>query len=293
MATAMILLVGEQPAPNLLPARRVNPDVTVLVHTEHTRQRAENLSTILQANTHCLLCPVVPYDITGVYDGLRGFLRDHVPGHALTFNLTGGTKPMALAAYRLAEAGEAPFLYFQTEGNRSRLYRYGFDDAAISLLEMEEISEALTLDDYLRSYLGGYETGEPRHALEHDVRAVLQAIPDLEVLWSLRPQGLGALEVDFAVRLGNQVGVGEVKTAGSKSGIDQITAVATQRYLGTYVKKFLVSGKAMHRNNKDLAEAYEIHVVELVSYDESSTLSGADRRRLKQVLLARMGGRRS
>lgn len=290
MKTATILLVGEQPAPNLLPTRRLAPDVAVLVHTERTRQRAENLRTILEPDPSCLLCPVSPYAITKAQDAMESFLSEHLLGYAFTFNLTGGTKPMALAAYRLAEVYQAPFLYFRTEGNRSCLYHYAFNDGQISLLEMEELSLTITLDDYLRLYLGEYDTGEPRNPLEGQVRAVLQSVADLEILWSLRPQGLGALEVDFVVRLGNQVGVGEVKTAGSKSGIDQIKAVAAQRYLGTYVKKFLISGNPMDQNNKDLAQAYGIDVVELASYGRSSELSDPDRRRLKQVILTRLGG---
>jgi len=36
--TALILLVGEQPLPNLLPTRHINPELVVLVHTNRTRE---------------------------------------------------------------------------------------------------------------------------------------------------------------------------------------------------------------------------------------------------------------
>jgi len=41
--TALILLVGEQPLPNLLPTRRINPELVVLVHTDRTKEIAERL----------------------------------------------------------------------------------------------------------------------------------------------------------------------------------------------------------------------------------------------------------
>jgi hypothetical protein len=291
MKKATILLMGEQPAPNLLPTRHLAPDVAVLVYTARTQSKAENLKTILQPNISCLLCSVSPYTIPEIQNTLQSFLSTHLPQHALIFNLTGGTKPMVLAAYMLAQNYGAPFVYFQTEGNRSRLYHYASDGGGIVREEVKELSDTITLDDYLRLYLREYGTGESRNPFEHQVQTALQSIDALEVLWSLRPKGLGALEVDFVVRLGNQIGVGEVKSKGTKSGIDQINAVATQRYLGTYVKKFLVSGRPMDQNNKELAQAYRIEVIELPSYHETSEIDEVDRRKLAAAVVTQLGGR--
>ncbi len=49
----------------------------------------------------------------------RGWVRDEI-----TFNLTGGTKTMAFAAYELAKSMRSPFTYLQSEGNTSQLFRY-------------------------------------------------------------------------------------------------------------------------------------------------------------------------
>lgn len=291
MKTAMVLLVGEQPAPNLLPTRRLKPDVAVLVYTDRTRRVAENLKKLLELDCNCLLCLVHPYNIPEILDEMRRFLFDNLSNHAFSFNLTGGTKPMALAAFRLARMHGAPFVYFQTEGNRSQLYRYTSDGDEIHLERVEDLPDTITLDDYLRMYLGSYETGEPRNDLERQVLETLQSISDLEVFWSLRPQRLDAQEVDFVVRLGNQVGVGEVKTKGAKSGIDQISAVAEQRYLGTYLRKFLISGKPVDWNNRNLARAYRIEVIELPSYSEIGVLNAEDRQKLTETILTQLGGR--
>lgn len=62
----------------------------------------------------------------------------------------------------------------------------------------------------------------PRNEFEQEVYQALQEISDLEILTGVRPQEMEALEVDFVIHLGNQVGVIEAKTKGAKPGIDQI-----------------------------------------------------------------------
>lgn len=288
---ALVLLVGEQPAPNLLPTKRLQPGEAVLVHTDRTQQIAENLKELLKPTCRCTLCRVVPFDIPEIVAQLRSFLDKHVADCALMFNPTGGTKPMALAAFLLALERRAPFIYFQTEGGRSLLYRYTLSPIGKVQLERQEaLQEAITLDEYLRMYVGSYTTEEPRTDFERQIYRILQDIPELEVLSGVRPQGLEALEVDFMVRLGNQVGVVEAKTKGAKSGIDQIQAVAEQRFLGTYMKKFLVSGKPIDRNNKNLAKAYGVSTIELASYGETGRVSEEESQKLVRAVKDRLGG---
>ncbi len=290
MSTALILLVGEQPVPNLLPTRHLQPDVAVLVHSTFTRLIAERLKNLLErGEVKCPLCEVDPYDFLAIQSSLQQFLDQNLGEHESVFNLTGGTKPMALAAFLLAFQRKSDFLYFQTESGHSKLYRYGFgENREVVLREAIELSETITLDEYLRLYVGNYQTGEPRNDFEEQVRDALRTIPDLEMLTSVRPQGLDALEVDFVVRLGNQVGVIEAKTRGAKAGIDQINAVAEPRYLGTYVHKFLVSSKPVDQNNKNLAKAYKIEVIELPSYSESGHLNDRDKETLRERIVEKL-----
>jgi len=284
--TALILLVGEQPLPNLLPTRHINPELVVLVHTDRTEEIAKRLNGLLSIRT--LYCKVEPYDLPKIEQTLQDFLSQQIAEskYQLLFNLTGGTKPMSLAAFRLASQRKAPFVYFQTEGGRSLLYRYRFtDQREVELEEQKVLSQPLTLDDYLRAQVGNYTTEDLRDDFEREVHRVLQKIPDLEIFTSVRPRGLEALEVDFVVRLGNQIGVIEAKRKGAKSGIDQIQAVAEQRHLGTYVAKFLVSGKPVDKNNKNLAQAYGIEVIELTSYAGTGKISESDQQMLRERVL--------
>jgi hypothetical protein len=288
----MILLVGEQPAPNLLPARYLGPDLAILVHTDRTAGVARNLKSLLEPRIRCEMCKVPPYSITDAFIQLDKCLATKASGHEYVFNLTGGTKTMVLATFDLAHRLDSPFVYFRSEGNQSLLYRYRIAKGGIvQESQPEEIGETITLSDYLKMYLGEYTEGPPRDPLEGEVKDVLDSIDGLEVKYSVRPSGMEALEVDFIVRFGNQVGVGEVKRKGAKKGIDQINAVADPRYLGTYVKKFLISGKEVDRNNRNLAKAYRIKVVELPSFLQRHRLSEADRQKLKEAILSEMGGR--
>lgn len=286
--TALVLLVGEQPVPNLLPTRHLKPEIAVLVHTDRTRATAERLKERL-SGCECLLCHVDPYDLAGIQRALQDFFQRELAGHRFVFNLTGGTKPMSLAAFQVAFQYRAPFVYFQSEGGRSLLYHYEFtDQGEVRLEKREEIAATITLDDYLRVQVGDYAKEAPRNDFEEHVFRTLQDIPGLETFTSVRPEGLDALEVDFVIRLGNQVGVIEVKTKGTKSGIDQIQAVAEQRFLGPYVAKFLVSGKPVDRNNRNLARAYHIEVIELTSYAPGTSLSKEDKDKLRQRILAKL-----
>lgn len=292
MRTAMVLLVGEQPAPNLLPVRHMRPDTVVLVYTDGTCRVATNLRALLEPGIKCLLCPVQPFEITYTSGKLQSFLTSEASDYELVFNVTGGTKPMALAAFGAAQSMGAQMVYLQSEGGRPRLFSYHFQGQRLVLTGEAELGDRISLDEYLRMYLGQYTSGEPRNDFERQVAGTLRSTQGVdEVLTSVRPQGLGALEVDFVVRCGNQIGIGEVKSKGAKDGIDHLNAVCDPRFLGTYVRKFLVSATALDTNNKDLAAAYGIEVVELLSFAQTRRLDAQDQERLVDAVTRNRGDR--
>ena len=147
MNKSLVLLMGEQPAPNLLPSLYYQPQIAIIVHTERTYKFAKNLKKILEANMQCLLCDVEPYNIQKIRKRIAKFLYENVSGYSLIFNLTGGTKPMAMAAFELAKNKDCPFVYFQTEGNRSLLYCYSFKDNNVVLDEEIEIHQSIELKE--------------------------------------------------------------------------------------------------------------------------------------------------
>lgn len=294
MKTALISLIGEQPAPNLLPTRHLKPDVAVLVHTDRTAQVAKNLKDLLEIECSVHLCKVPPYDVLGCQKNMQTFLSEKLPEHDLIFNLTGGTKLMALAALGLVQLYRAPFVYFQTEGNRSRLYHYVLEDGEFQQRKVEDLQAVITINEFLTVHLADYQvTGfakTPEGEFEKAVHDTLRDHVD-EILAGVKKGG--ALDIDLVIRCGNQVGIVEVKSgkkARSKEGLDQLNTAGGREFLGIYTKKFLVVGTSWERlsNLKTLAEARQIIVIELPSWARARTLSSDDKERLVENLKERL-----
>lgn len=291
--TVLISLVGERPAPNLLLLRFLKPTDVVFVATERTLQVSRNIAALVGTpSVHS--CVTHAYRIEEIHRALGTFLTERGwKASEIVFNVTGGTKPMALAAFGLAQELQAHVVYLQTEGNASLLYQYEFGtDGALTLVAEDPVPETTTLDDYLRMYLGTYQEEGTRETFE---RAVFQALQSgrgrdlFEVKAGIRP--VGALEIDLVVRHGNQVAIGEIKNKSGKNGIDQLNSAASQRYLGTYVKKFLILTQPLEQNNAELAEAYRVTPIVLPS-GSTGVLSPQDEETLVNALLAGLGAGR-
>lgn len=298
--TVMVSLVGEQPIPNLLVLRDERPDEAVLVFTERTKPVADRLQSLVEKDTKPVPLPVAPYDIRSIYEGLKDLIEKHNwPREGLVFNLTGGTKTMVLAAYQIAAEIHAPFLYLQSEGKRSRLYRYKFNGGAYSKVSDKFLPALIGIDDYIQAYLG--QTPQKREKTRDAFgqafeEAIAQALREINLEVKVGVHLAGALEVDLIVRYENQVGVIQAKTGGAarkKTGLDQLNAVCDQRYLGTYTAKMLVINEVWDKtrsNLRELAEAWRITLIELPSFTEDSPhLSDEDRQHLQTKVVETLG----
>src|SRR5438128_2012628 len=102
--TVMIALVGGQPLPNLLPARHYRPDSIILAYTQTTKRVYEKLKDTLQQETAVYGLETGAYNIVSIVETLNEKLETpEFANQELVFNLTGGTKAMALAAYQVAQ----------------------------------------------------------------------------------------------------------------------------------------------------------------------------------------------
>ncbi len=284
----MIALIGEQPIPNLLPIRYEEPDRVMLVYTERTEKGFERLKDLLGATKIDPLKIDSPYDIFSILRDLRRSINDNgFDCSSIIFNLTGGTKPMAFASYRLAEEFSSPFLYLQSEGGKSLIYRYEFSSGAAQLIKRDVIPDVLSIDDYLKAHLGSYNEAVPKDPFEMLVKeALVNSVS--ETASSINH---GALEIDLVIRCGNQIGIAEVKTgkkARKKEGIDQLNTAGEQRYLGTYTRKFLIVDREIGSQNRALAEAHRINVIELCS-GENGELSSEDKEKLVRTIRKDLG----
>jgi len=287
--TTMILLIGEQPIPNLLPVLHEKPDDVLLVYTEKTQGQMNRLRSLLDGRYGCDELEVSPYNIVETKMKLGDKLTEKGwRGKQAVFNLTGGTKTMAFAAYELAVRLGSDFLYFQTEGVQSLIYRYTTSGGDPMLLsgKPQPVGTLLTIDDYLRAYVGrytvnGFSTGDGGK-FEEAVHDAIKPLVD-ECVAGVRFSS--TVEVDLVLRCGNQVGVVEVKLGKpNKDGIDQLTAACGREYLGIYTKRFLISARSWENLDelKDLAGARGVDLIELPSYHQFGKISESDVETLKQ-----------
>ena len=296
MAT-MIALVGEQPIPNLLPLRALKPKRVALMHTDSTHAVAQRLERLIDAPVDCV--EVKPYDVRDCQQKLKRYLQK-VSG-PVTYNLTGGTKTMLLAAYTVAVSNRSAVVYLQTQGSRSRLYSYRISSSGLIESDVRELPVLISADDYLRAHVSNYAcTGFSQDSgklttgglFEKAVADALTGQVD-EVLIGVHPDEVaGNIDIDFVIRCGNQVGIAEAKAnKASKDGLDQLAMAGGREYLGTYTSKFLIVGNTIGPSLKQLAEARGIQVIELPSYAATGIVAPAEARQLVDAVRKRLGAK--
>lgn len=295
MGRILVSLVGEQPAPNILPLGHFAPDHVILIHTKRTEALAGRIAALIGSKVIEPFCKTDAYRLDQIRSSLETYLEKHAPSDSeLIFNLTGGTKTMGYAAMDLARQRAARAFYYQTEDNQSLIHPYRFEAGNMLCEAIIPIQAALTLDQHLRLYINSYTLGKFKNDFERNVFAVVQSLgDDYEAYSNVELTGIsGNVEVDWAIRYQNTIAVGEVKLHAKKTdGIDQLNGVTDQRTLGTYTRKFLVSADAMHINDLDLAEAYRITTVILPS-GRQPELTSEDIQKLSRTIRLAMEPRK-
>lgn len=248
----LLSLIGEQPIPNLLVSRALKAERNLLAFTPTTRRVADNLQAMLPGAS---LHQVADYDLPQALDQIEALCTPQT-----VVNLTGGTKPMALAAYEVARKHGLAVVYLQSEGSANVLYQYHFANGRPVLHQRQELPSLITIADYLRAHglQPQFKTG-PQNAQEAGLRAWLEKQVD-ECLHNLVFE---ALEMDFILRRGNRVAVVEAKMSkkNTRQGIDQLNTIAGRAYLGTYTGKVWIVGQPLGPQLVHLAAARQIHVV--------------------------------
>ena len=151
--TVLLELVGEQPMPNLIPALEYRPDTLVFLVSERTRPHALHTQAALEsvpelASTRFRTIQVDPYSIDHAAKAVEELLGAHA-GAKLTLNITGGTKTMALGAYRAARGDpwrdRVRVLYVSTELETEQVI-------AGETVEQRHLDLQIAADLYLRAH---------------------------------------------------------------------------------------------------------------------------------------------
>ncbi len=289
----VISLIGEQPIPCLMILRLLKPSGFTLVCSDFTRRVALRLKKIVDAEEKLVL-EISPYR----FEEIRQLTLEHVRkvSDEVVFDLTGGTKIMAFATYDVARSLGASAYYLRSQ-QQNVLFRYTFSETGVREESIEVPSDLFTLRDYLSAYLDEYQITGPCKApdgreFEIAVRQVIEPVVD-EVEAGIRSVG-GQLDLDLAFRIGNRVGIAEVKAAKKgKDALEQLKSATSREFLGTFTKPFLILDHEWgekQRNLRELAAAWDIEVIGLPSYRETGMISPQDQEKLRNTILKVLGG---
>ncbi|MBP5509329.1 MAG: DUF1887 family protein [Kiritimatiellae bacterium] len=120
-----VLLISDQPMPNFLPILNQNlrPDTVTFVVSDKMGKRAEWLKNEI-AKHQIRILPDIPIgndtsDIQTIQNALLGWTESNadVFAHSV-LNVTGGTKPMAIAAQEVFRMGDRPVFYVDVATDR-------------------------------------------------------------------------------------------------------------------------------------------------------------------------------
>jgi hypothetical protein len=292
----LIMLAGEQAAPNLLPARYFQPKQAIILHTSFPRSKliAENLKLRL-SELHPRLELIDDYNVGDIRNQISAILSD-LP--APVVNITGGTKPMSIGALEAAKQNQASVCYVRSQGAKTELDLYSFDENMATFISKTlTLTGTIDIDDYLTIYFGntyqftGFKSG-PGKKFEITIhQALLPNVDEIKTGWK---HTSGAVDIDFIIRCNNQIGIIEAKTgkkALSADGIKQLAVAGGQRFFGTYIKRFLVIDRLWDEktNIRKLAEAIGIVPIELPGFSATGKINNADLEKMLSVIYKELG----
>lgn len=143
-----ICLVSGQPTPNLTPvlASGWKPETVVLIVSPQQIKQAQWLKPVIER--HSVKCEIIEiadaFDIAAIHSRLEELLEQY-KGKSIAFNVTGGTKPMAIAAQGAAYFNNQPYFYVNYENNEIQLHTDTGDTKITPTIK-------LTLRDYLNAH---------------------------------------------------------------------------------------------------------------------------------------------
>ncbi len=157
-----LCLVSAQPMPNYLPlkASEITPSEVTLAVTNKMKKQGERLKTEL--TKHGIKVNEWPLDVEGdAFDKLPDRFIQWVEAHEnedIVLNVTGGTKPMAIAAQEAFRMAGKPVFYVDVDSDKVWWLDSGLSNPEWSV--KCNISESITTPTYLKLHGVTLESGE-------------------------------------------------------------------------------------------------------------------------------------
>jgi hypothetical protein len=194
-----LCLVSQQGTPNFLPVldSRTRPDEVILVVSPDMRARAAWLRAAIEARgvrvSECAIAD--PWNIASVQDALLDLLSARA-GSSIALNITGGTKPMAIAAQEVFRAEGYPVFYVHPE--RNEILPLWTGGAPIPIEERVGIAEYLSIHGFTERDRDRREFPERYHVLcDEWVNEVERFAESLRKLNRLAQEARARLEVEM------------------------------------------------------------------------------------------------
>jgi len=304
VTNVLISLVGHQPLPTLILVRHFKPDKVILLSTNDKviQSRKTNLLELISKEQSAIGKPIqtVPslpsvsaWNTLNVIQWLENdFLPDETePGDHLLYDVTGGTKAMAIGLARVASKRDGELMYVDSSGMETRLWCYtimrdhiGHDIGLRGADQPKSLPRYLTIDDLFHAYLGSKvsisvkKQREPVTRGDFFEQAVLSGFLPLVDATRCSVQIHGNQEeIDIVLQKGNKFALVECKSGGLRDmeGIKQLNNLASDRYLGSYTAKVLAVAGVSDKTLVTIAkEHHNIHVLPLPNWVQGQ--SGSD-----------------
>lgn len=112
-----VTLVGKETLPAYYLAKELKADIVYVLATKQSKPEASRLKRVLKdEDVKCVLnCDIDAFDINSVISACEEIQSLSDENTEVSYNLTGGTKPMAIGAYKVAEAHDARIYYTNSD----------------------------------------------------------------------------------------------------------------------------------------------------------------------------------
>jgi hypothetical protein len=231
-----------------------------------------------------------PWDARSVIDAINRLERkgDLATDAEILCDITGGTKPMSIGLWRIAERLQARVIYVDSEGADARSWQYRVGPQYQNGIELDPSSPQplpamLQIDDLFRAYLGHLpvenerkeDKAQPGYWFARDVVDGFRELKGGSRIDEIRTSVYitGQEEIDIVLRKRNRFAVVECKWMKNindnpeMKGIHQLNNAASDRYLGVYTGKILALRGSCKGDMAEIAEGHDIQLLLLPEWE--------------------------